>query len=297
MRARGAGPGTGPDLGLERRQLGVHLARLGGGVELPLDVVAASQGVGKGPGVEQLVDGPRPGLHVGDLVLGPLQRHAGVGHRLGDAPDGLADAGLGLRRRVAGLQGLLLRAEGVDLGLQARGGGLELLLLGLDLLMLGPEALQLVGQGGPARQRFSGQVLLALGKGLLGLVLQLLGLPLQLRGLELEALLGGGHVGQGPLHLLEVLGLLLVGEVEHVGRVLGLVERLVGLGLHDGGEPLHHAHRCAFLVSVRPRSEHVGVPASRAALGPPGRPERSGRSGLSRRAPDRGRAGRRARGG
>ena len=152
-------------LGLQGGQLGVDLAGLGGGVELLLDVVlAAAEGVGEGAGVEELVDGAGPGLHLGDLVLGPVEGHAGVGHRLGDARDGFADAGLGLGGGVAGLQGLLLGPEGVDLGLEAGGGGLELLLLGLDLLVLGAEALELVGQGGPAGQGLAGQVLLALGR-------------------------------------------------------------------------------------------------------------------------------------
>ena len=100
---------------------------LGGGVELLLDVVTtAPEHVGKRTGVDQLVDGAGARLHLGDLVLGAVERHAGVAHRLRDPRHGFADARLGLGGGVGGLERLLLGAEGIDLGLEPAGGGLEL---------------------------------------------------------------------------------------------------------------------------------------------------------------------------
>ena len=63
--------------------------------------------------------------------------------------------------------------------------------------------------------------------------LELVGLLLQPLGLQLDPLAGRGHVGHAPPDLLQLLQLLLVGEVERVAGVFGLVQHLVGLRLED----------------------------------------------------------------
>ena len=95
-----------------------------------------------------------------------------------------------------------------------------------------------------ARQRLFGQVLPVGLEGLLGLVLEVVDGVLELLLLELEALLGRGEVDQGPADLGDLLEHLLVGEVEHLVGLLGRVERLVRLGLHDVVRPLEDAHVC-----------------------------------------------------
>ena len=120
--------------------------------------------VGQRAGREQLVDGAGPGLHAGDLVLGPLHRRAGVAHRRRDAGDRLADLRLRLGRGVAGLHRLLLGAELLDLRLEPLGGGDELLLLLADLVVLGLQVGQLLAEGSPAGERLPGEILVALGR-------------------------------------------------------------------------------------------------------------------------------------
>ena len=71
----------------------------------------------------------------------------------------------------------------------------------------------------------------------------LVALLLELGDLQLEALAAGGDVGHAATHLLEQLELLLVGVVQRLARVLGLVQGLVRLGLEDQGEALPEAHR------------------------------------------------------
>ena len=73
---------------------------------------------------------------------------------------------------------------------------------------------------------------------------------LELLLLQLQPLLGGGDVDQGPAHLGDLLEHLLVGEIEHLVRLLGRVERLVRLGLRDVVCTLKDAH--AFLPGVGP---------------------------------------------
>ena len=125
--------------------------------------------------------------------------------------------------------------------LQLLGGVDQLLLLLADLVVLGLELGQLLAQRGAPGQRLAGQVLVALLQGRLGLRLQLVGLLLQPLGLELEALAGGGHVGHAPPDLLQLLQLLLVGEIQRVAGVFRLVQDLVGLGLEDPTDPLERA--------------------------------------------------------
>ena len=186
---------------------------------------------------QQLVDGARPRLHAGDLVLGPLHGGAGVPRRVGDARHRLAHLGLGLGRGVGGLHRLLLRAEALDPDLELLRGLDELLLLIADLVVLGLELGELLAQRGPTCQRLAGQVLVALPERGLGLALQLVGLLLQPLGLQLDPLARRGHVRHAAAHLLQLLELLLVGEVQRVARVLHLVQRLVGLGSEDVRDP------------------------------------------------------------
>ena len=77
---------------------------------------------------------------------------------------------------------------------------------------------------------------------LLRLVVQLVRLLLQLLHLQLEPLAAGRHVGDAAAYLLQQLQLLLVAVVEGLARVLGAVERLVGLGAEDQPDALHDAH-------------------------------------------------------
>ena len=94
-----------------------------------------------------------------------------------------------------------------------------------------------------------GEVLAVLREGLSGLVLQLGRRLLQLLSLELDALFGGRDVGEAALDLLQLLELLLVGEIECFAGVLDLVEDLVGLCLDDVRQALHHTHMCSLDVS------------------------------------------------
>ena len=196
----------------------------------------------EGAGGDQLVDGPGAGLHRGGLVLGPLDGHADVAHLLADAGDGLADPGLGLGGGVGGLDRLLAGAEGLDLGLQPLLGEDELLLLALEVGVLGPEVGDLRGEARLAGQGLAGEVLAAGGDGLLGLALELGRLLLELVDLELDALAAGRDVGDAAAYLAQQLELALVAVVQRLARVLGLVERLVGLGPEDQAHPLHETH-------------------------------------------------------
>ena len=65
---------------------------------------------------------------------------------------------------------------------------------------------------------------------------------LELLLLQFQALLGGGEVDQGAAYLGDLLEHLLVREVEHLVGLLGRVECLVRLGLHDVVCPLEDAH-------------------------------------------------------
>ena len=195
---------------------------------------------------QQLVDGAGPRLHAGDLVLGPLHGGAGAPGGVGDPRHRLAHLRLRLGCGVGGLHGLLLRTEALDADLELLGGLHELLLLVADLVVLGLELGELLAQRRPARQRLAGQVFVSLSQRGLGLTLQLVGLLLQTLGLQLDPLACRGDVGDAPAHLLQLLELLLVGEVQRVARVLHLVQRLVGLGPEDVAYPTEracHGHR------------------------------------------------------
>ena len=154
----------------------------------------------------------------------------------------LVDGGDRLGCRVLGLEGLLLRAEVVDPLLQGVEGRRELLLLLVELLALRLHLVDLLLGRRLAGQRLLGQVLAVRGQGLLGLVLQVVDGVLELLLLQLEPLLRRRQVDERPAHLGDLLEHLLVGEVEHLVRLLGGVERLVRLGLHDVVCPLEDAH-------------------------------------------------------
>ena len=51
--------------------------------------------------------------------------------------------------------------------------------------------------------------------------------------LQLQTLLGRDYVGDSRLDLLEVLDLLVIGVVEGLGRILGVVEQMGDLGLRQ----------------------------------------------------------------
>ena len=108
--------------------------------------------------------------------------------------------------------------------------------------MLRLEVGDLGGQAGLAGQRLAGEVLAVHGQRLLGLALELGGLLLELVDLQLDALAAGGDVGDAAAYLAQQLELALVAVVERLARVLGLVERLVGLGPEDQADPLHETH-------------------------------------------------------
>ena len=59
---------------------------------------------------------------------------------------------------------------------------------------------------------------------------------------EFDPLLGRGHLGDAAPHLLDVLELLLVGQVEGVPGVFEAVEHLVGLRPEDVQKSLENAH-------------------------------------------------------
>ena len=119
-------------------------------------------------------------------------------------------------------------------------------LLLVELLALGLHLIDLLLGRRLARQRLLRQVLPVALERLLGLILEVVDGVLELLLLELEALLGGCDVHQGPAHLGDLLEHLLVGEVEHLVGLLGRVECLVRLGLHDVVCPLEDAHRSSL---------------------------------------------------
>ena len=166
----------------------------------------------------------------------------GVVEGLRDPGRALVDRGDGLGRGVLGLQRLLLRAEVVDPLLQRVERRGELLLLLVELLALRLHLVDLLLGRRLAGERLLGQVLPVGLQGLLGLVLQVVDGVLELLLLQLEPLLRRREVDQRPAHLGDLLEHLLVGEVEHLVGLLGRVERLVRLGLHDVVCPLEDAH-------------------------------------------------------
>ena len=137
--------------------------------------------------------------------------------------------------------------------------------------VLGGQVGLLLLHAGAAGQGLAGEVLAAGGERLPALPLELVGLLLELLELQLEALARGRDVGHAAAHLLQHLELALVGVVEGLARVLGAVERLVGLGTEDQLEPLHDAHRTSGTPFVaepgrvpraHPRTDHLPLPTS-----------------------------------
>src|SRR6478735_4867003 len=99
--------------GLDRLR---RAARLEGG-QLGLDVGLRAHVVER-TRRDEVVDRPGAGLHLGGLVLGPLDRGADVAELVTDARHRLVDLGLRLGRRVGGLDRLLAGAELLDLRLE-----------------------------------------------------------------------------------------------------------------------------------------------------------------------------------
>ena len=193
---RRSGPAaTAPDLCLHLGQLSLDVAAGRHRLELAGDVVlAAGDLVLESAGRDQLVDSTGTRLHLGGLVLRPLDGHTDVAHLLRDARERLVDLGLRLGRRVGRLEGLLARAERLDLRLQPLRGVGELLLLGLQVRVLQLEVGTLLLKTGTPGQRLARQVLTALRQCRLGLALELLGLLVELLGLELEPFAAGRDV-------------------------------------------------------------------------------------------------------
>src|SRR6478735_8627730 len=240
---------------LEGGQLGLDVGLRAQGVELAGDVVATADRA-------HVVDRPGAGLHLGGLVLGPLDRGADVAELVTDARHRLVDLGLRLGRRVGGLDRLLAGAELLDLRLEPLLGEGELLLLGLELGELHLEVVDLARQPGLAGERLPGEVLAVGGDRLLRLVLELGRLLLELGDLELDPLAAGGDVDHASAYLAEQLDLALVAVVERLARVLGAVQHLVGLGLEDQGEALPHAHQGLSLSEPSAGASTLGAKSS-----------------------------------
>ena len=115
------------------------------------------------------------------------------------------------------------------------------LLLLLELGDLLVERLQLALCELLALERGARKILLARRQRLARLRVELDDLLLELGLLHLEALLGRDDVRDALLDVLQQLHLALVGVLERLARVLGLVEQLVDLRLDDGGHPSAHA--------------------------------------------------------
>ena len=171
------------------------------------------------------------GAHVFGLVHRPLHRQADVGHLLADAGGGLGDPDLGLGGGVLRLDDLLLGAEGFDLGAQFLLGVGELFLLLLEFGDLRVEPLELGLGDVLAFQGGAGEVFVAAGQRLAGLRVELHDALLQRALLHLQALLGGHHVGDPLLDVLQLFDLLLVAVVQRLGWVFGAVQQLRDLGL------------------------------------------------------------------
>ncbi len=104
--------------------------------------------------------------------------------------------------------------------------------------MLGLHPVDLGLGGSLARQRFLGQILLALGQRRLRLILKVVDRVLELLFLQLDLLAGGCDIHECPTDLGDLVQHLLIGEVEHLVGLFSRVERFVGLGLHDVMGPL-----------------------------------------------------------
>ncbi len=110
----------------------------------------------------------------------------------------------------------------------------QLLLLSFEFGHLGVERLQLGLGDVLAFESRPRKILLAGGNRLTGLCVELDDLLLERCLLQLETLLGGHHVGDALLDVLQLFDLLLVAVVERLGGVFGAIQELGDLGLHDG---------------------------------------------------------------
>mmetsp|Transcript_6447 Transcript_6447/g.10238 ORF Transcript_6447/g.10238 Transcript_6447/m.10238 type:complete len:303 (-) Transcript_6447:104-1012(-) len=232
QRGRGC-RGAPQHLALHRRQLVVHLTGtlqgleavlqaqvLGPARELPRDLGLALQGLHL---LLHAVEGVQPAVaaHVGQHVvhLGGGLGGARAGHQLVLLGLGLRDLGLQLGHALVQLaQGVLLR---VQLRPDAVGG---VLLLGLS------------------GERLAGQLVVALLDGQLRPLEPLLGGGLGGAQLLLEPLAAGGDLRVGLPHLHQVP--LHVGHrlLQHLLRVLHLVEKIIQVRLSYPLKPLKHVH-------------------------------------------------------
>ncbi len=237
---RGSRPrrgGTRADFRLQLGEIVVHRRGRGELLELAVDVVFA--GAERGDVVEgarrfELGDGVGAGLHVFGLVHRALHREADVGHLLAHPGGRFGDPHLRVGGGVLRLDDLLLGAEGFDLGAQLLLGVDQFRLLVLEFGDLGVERLQLGLHDVLALQRLAGEVLLAAGERLAGLGVELDDLLLERGLLHLQALLGGHHVGDPLLHVLQLFDLLLIAVVEGLRGIFGFVQQLGHLRLHHG---------------------------------------------------------------
>ena len=118
----------------------------------------------------------------------------------------------------------------------------QFLLLALKLGVLNLERLDLGGEPGLACQRLTRKILAPHLDRLLCLRLQLHALLLELGDLQLDPLATGGDVGHPAAYLREQIELALIAVVESFARVLGAVQRLIGLGPEDQGDALPQTH-------------------------------------------------------
>ena len=75
---------------------------------------------------------------------------------------------------------------------------------------------------------------------------------LQLLLLQLDLLARRSNVHQSPPDLGDLIEHLLIGQIKHLVRLLGGIERLVGLGLHYRVGPLEKAHAALLLADDGP---------------------------------------------
>src|SRR5215467_838970 len=110
---------------------------------------------------------------------------------------------------------------------------------------------------------------------------------LQLLLLQLDLLTRRGDVHQPPADLGDLIEHLLIGQIKHLVRLLGGIERLVGLGLHYLVGPLEKAHPgCSSPMMDRPRRNPLpDRSGSMPALMPTPIPRRYRRGRPGRRAP------------
>ena len=151
---------------------------------------------------------------------------------------------------VLRLDHFLLRPERLDLRRERLLALDELRLLGLELLALLHDPVELALDRRLAGERLAREILAVRLQRILRLAVELVDLLLHRVVLKLEPLLGGRHVGDPALDVLELAQLLLVGVVERLGRVLGAVEQPRELRLDDRRRAPHQAWHVSSRMRV-----------------------------------------------